>query len=113
MTTQNTQNQQALDSINWELAGIAGEKQRLEARLNYLTERERTLRNQGLTGSTRSTKTGKKTTSTTAVKTRKRTLSAEHRQKMSEAAKKRWEARRQSTAQAEQVVPPPMEAAQA
>ena len=79
------------ESIRWQLEGIQAERQKLQARLEYITQRERELQSQGLTGATtpRTARSGKK-----GGTTKGRKLSPEHREKMSKAAKDRWAQRK-------------------
>jgi hypothetical protein len=100
MSTQNNE-------TRWQLAGIREDKRNTEQYLQYLTEREKALSDQLLTGtpstssgtvrtaSTPGRKPGKGgksnvTNSTATVGKRKRTMSPEQRKLMSDAAKKRW-----------------------
>lgn len=98
------------DALNWTLKGIRAERVQLQERLEYLASEERRLTGNGLTG-----KATQATTTKTASKKlppRKRKLSAETRQKMREAAQKRWHKKEATTtsaaAQAEQTAVPPI-----
>lgn len=93
----------ANNELKWQLTGIREEKKSYETYLAYLNEQEKIISDRLLTGTAPGvarTTPGRKptttkgvtngTTTTGPVKRRKRVMSPEQRQKMSDAARKRW-----------------------
>lgn len=102
--------QRLSDEINWKLGGIRAERTRVQERLDYLTAEESRLINAGVIGA--QTKTAANGKTKTAAKTkRKRVLSPETREKMRQAAAKRWNKQpaQTPTVTTGAAVPPPIE----
>lgn len=98
------------DELNWKLLGIRSERSNIEARLKFLENEERRLTSVGLTGTPKAGKGKTKKAAPATGQTRKRALSEETRQKMRDAAHKRWAGKSKTSAAA---APAPEAAAEA
>lgn len=101
------------DDLKLMLAGIASERQAIQARLTWLDTRERELREAGVLGAADTKRTGRPKK---AKGTKKGATSPAARQKIAEAQKARWARVRAEKAAAEQAkaatVPPAYETSQ-
>jgi hypothetical protein len=106
------------NELRWQLAGIRAERKQYEDYVQYLSEQEKSLSERLMTGTPTAgttqtaSKPGRKKSTTTNSTTpklgkRKRVMSDEQRQKMSAAARKRWDNIKGKTNTATTVSGPP------
>jgi hypothetical protein len=98
-------NQKNSDLVNWQISGIKAERERVQARLTYLENEEKRLAGSAMIGTAKASKA-----KNAAPKTRKRKISPEARQKMRDAANKRWANAKGETTSGSttEIVPPPI-----